>query len=187
MSGSDENSIGPDNSTNTSPNRVHGANAFASSLALWRSIPKPSSRKSTRAMVPTAIANPRMCMHSRIGNDSGDSFSGFSKAISIVQWRPSRKLAQLQGSVGLRAELPVFHQLEERLLLRRSDESGPARRIFPKRDHLAAEALTRRGCLERGIGLASILGTFALERRFEKHGQNCSAPDIQICDRNRTI
>lgn len=87
----------------------------------------------------------------------------------------------------MRAELPVFHQLKERLLLRRSDESGAARRILPKRDYLAVEALTRCRCLERGIGLASILGTLGPERRFEKHNQNGGTSNIQMCDRNRTI
>ena len=101
--------------------------------------------------------------------------------------RPSQKLAQLEDSVGLRAKLPVFHQLKKRLLLGRSDESGQARRVFPKCYHLAAEALTRRRCLESGIGISFILRTFGFERRFEKRSQNGSAPNVQICDRNRTI
>jgi hypothetical protein len=87
----------------------------------------------------------------------------------------------------LGAELPVFQQLEERLLLRWSDAPRPAGGILPESDDFPAETLARRGCLECGVGLVSILGRIDLEGGIEKHGQHGDAPNIQICDRNRTI
>src|SRR5690242_9030417 len=133
MSGSEENSSGPETKTIISPNSVHGATALAKSPAFWRS-PNPNSRKSTSAMVPKVIANPRMWKHSRMGKASALSFSGFSKAINIVQrakTKTSTERSHLYGSVHLRAELAVVHDLEEWMHLRRCDESRAALRILP--------------------------------------------------------
>jgi len=69
----------------------------------------------------------------------------------------------LQGSVGLRAELPVFHYLKERLLLRWSDESRPAGGILPECGYFPGETLARGGVLQCRIGLASIRRSFGLE------------------------
>ena len=104
---------------------------------------------------------------------------------------PSQKLAQkasqLDGSVDLSVELVVTHNLEERMLLRRRDESGSAQMIFPHGSDLTLEAL-KRGCgLERRVGSASLVRCSGLKLRFEEHDHQARAPDIQICDRNRTI
>src|SRR5690349_7491648 len=106
-----------------SPNRVQGARALASSAAFWRRSPKPNRRKSTSAMVPNVMANPRIWKHSRIGKASADSLRGFSKAINM---EPIKTLAQkasfLDAAVDLCAELAVVHKLKERVLLGRSEE-----------------------------------------------------------------
>jgi hypothetical protein len=80
----------------------------------------------------------------------------------------------------LRAELAVVHDLKKGMLLGRSEEPRSALGILPHGYDVTLEALTRSGCLERGVGIWPVRGV-------EKRNQNRGSPDIQIGDRNRMI
>lgn len=79
----------------------------------------------------------------------------------------------------MRAELVVIHDLKERVLGRRSKESRAALRILPYNGNLPVKAFTSGSGLELSINVCVA--------RIEKRHQDASAPDTQICDRNRTI
>src|SRR5579871_2570674 len=106
MSGSEEKSRRPDMIIRIRPPSVQKDVAFAISAGVSRRIPQPSSRKSTSAMVPTEKAKPTMWKHSRIGNDSADSLSGFSisnivpTSFDNALYHPRQDDGHLQGSLG---------------------------------------------------------------------------------------
>jgi hypothetical protein len=87
----------------------------------------------------------------------------------------------------LSAQLAVVHDLKEWMQRRRSDEAGAALGILPQSCYVALKTLPRGGCLERSIGVRSLLRRQVLEGGIEKHCQEGGSPDIQICGRNRTI
>ena len=84
MSGSEENSIGPDSRTIISPNRVQGARALASSRGVLAA--QPESQQPEVHQRDGAHGHRESQNVEALQNREGqrDSFSGFSKAINMV-------------------------------------------------------------------------------------------------------
>jgi len=73
----------------------------------------------------------------------------------------------------------MVHELKERMLLWRRDEPRAALSILPNDGEFAGESCAR------GCGLKSGVITYLV--RIRKRDQERGSPDIQMCDRNRTI
>jgi hypothetical protein len=119
-----------------------------------------------------------------MGKANALSFSGFWKAINIVHRDgPTQKLAQkgsdLDGSVDLRPELAVVHDLKERMQRRRRNESGAALSILPDDRELSGKSRAW-GCGLEGSVRAHLVG-------FRKRDQQGGSSDLQMGDGNRTI
>ena len=82
-------------------------------------------------------------------------------------------------SIHLSAELGVVHNLEERMLLRRCDESRASLSILPNDGEFSGKSLAR------GCGLEGSIGVHVAGIR--KRDQQCGSSDIQMGDGNRTI
>ena len=85
----------------------------------------------------------------------------------------------MDRSVDLRPKLAIVHDLKERMLLRWGKEPGAALRILPNQSEFSSES-GARGC---GLESAVILDLVRIRKRDQEGGP----PDIQMCDRNRTI
>jgi hypothetical protein len=73
----------------------------------------------------------------------------------------------------------MVHHLKERMLLRRSDKPGAALWILPNQSEFSGESRALGSGLESGVILYFV--------RIRKGNQEGGSPDIQMCDRNRTI
>ena len=94
---------------------------------------------------------------------------------------------ELKGTIHLRAQLAVVHNLKEGVLLRGSEEAGAPGVVLPHGGYLAGIVLLGRGRLQRGVSVRPFAGRQTLESGIEKHHQDGSSTDIQIGGRNRTI
>ena len=91
----------------------------------------------------------------------------------------STERSQLDSSVDLRAQLAIVHELKERMLLRRREESGAALRILPNDGEFSGKSGARGSGLEGSVILQLV--------RIGKCDQESGTPNVQMCDRNRTI
>jgi hypothetical protein len=82
----------------------------------------------------------------------------------------------------LRDQLLVLHDLKERMLLRRSDESGAMGCVLPEGHDVSRQSVAFRASCESSVEVQLLLRGLAIEVGRQKHNHQLDILDIELRD-----